>query len=137
MSEDNKRKNLSDELREAEDRLRSARLLRDAGQRKDAVSRAYYAAFHAAKAMLLTEGIEPRTHRGMRDEFRHRMTGAGKLPEALAQTLDRLEAARLGADYGAGADFSDEQTGGFLEDAQRFVDTITANLRAQGWVTQR
>jgi len=42
----------------------SERLLRS-GDYDDAVSRAYYAAFHAAQALLLSEGERAETHKGV------------------------------------------------------------------------
>ena len=45
--------------------LEQARVLREAGHPDGAVSRAYYAAFHAARAMVLSIGLEPRSHRGL------------------------------------------------------------------------
>jgi hypothetical protein len=45
--------------------LAAAVALRDLGMRNDALSRAYYAGFHLAAALLLTEGVEPRRHRAI------------------------------------------------------------------------
>ncbi len=46
-------------------RLRVAeKLLRD-GEYEDAVSRAYYAMYHAAKAALATVNVFPKTHKGV------------------------------------------------------------------------
>jgi len=51
---------LTGSLEKAKDKLRVAEgLLRDKAY-DDAVSRAYYAAFHAAQAVLLTEGLTAR-----------------------------------------------------------------------------
>lgn len=134
MSDDNKRKNIADEIAEARERLRFARLLADAGSGKDAVSRAYYAAFHAARAMLLTLALEPRSHRGLREMFRARFADAGLVPPDLAVNLDRLEAARLGADYGVGRDFAEDEARDLLARAEAVVDGVAAALRAGGWI---
>ena len=44
--------------------MRAARVLVDASLLHDAESRLYYAIYHAAVALLLTEGLEPRSHAG-------------------------------------------------------------------------
>ena len=51
-------------LEKARQKLGVARRLRDSGDHDDAVSRAYYAAFHAAKALLTSAGEQSRTHHG-------------------------------------------------------------------------
>jgi uncharacterized protein (UPF0332 family) len=52
------------EIERAKQCLRSAEILAAAGQHTDAVSRAYYAAFHAACALLASIGRSVRTHDG-------------------------------------------------------------------------
>ena len=50
-------------------RLAAAHDLVTCRRYEDAVSRAYYAAFHAATATLLSLGIESKTHGGLRALF--------------------------------------------------------------------
>ncbi len=52
-------------LAKAREKARVARELSSKGYWDDAVSRAYYAAFHAAQAALLTEGQRGDTHKGL------------------------------------------------------------------------
>ena len=52
-------------LAKAREKARVARDLLAKGEWDDTVSRAYYAAFHAAQAALLTEGQRADTHRGL------------------------------------------------------------------------
>ena len=47
------------------EKLESARILLRTGRFDDAISRAYYAAFYAARALLLLLGVEARTHEGV------------------------------------------------------------------------
>lgn len=53
------------ELDRGRQALKAARVLDEAGLRDDALSRLYYALFHALTAVLLTRGIEPKRHRAM------------------------------------------------------------------------
>lgn len=53
----------------ARQKLAVARHVLAGGYPADAVSPAYYAAFHAAEAALLVEGDEPRSHEGLKSLF--------------------------------------------------------------------
>ncbi len=56
-------------LEEADEKLDSAKLLLENGYFKDAVSRAYYCMYNAARALLLTKDISPKTHKGLIAKF--------------------------------------------------------------------
>jgi len=65
------------------------------------VSRAYYAAFHYARALLLTVGLEPKTHRGVVDLVVEHFERPGRLAPEIASALARLQTFRGLADYDA------------------------------------
>ena len=81
------------ELEAASDALRAASTLLDAGLVRDAVSRLYYAIFHAARAALLARDRHAKTHSGQVTVFE-----ATFEREPLLGQLLRL---RIDADYGA------------------------------------
>lgn len=64
MTEDNQRRAIRDEVERADQALRAADALLGLGLFADAVSRAYYGAFHLLRALLLSRGVEPKTHAG-------------------------------------------------------------------------
>ena len=66
-----------------------------------AVNRAYYAAFHAARAALLTEGEEPTSHAGILSRFSYHFIRTGRISEEVGQVLARAETDRNRADYDA------------------------------------
>lgn len=66
-------------LEKARNKLRVARDLAHKAEWDDAVSRAYYAAFHAAQAALLTEGQKVDTHKGLVTLFGLLLIKSGKL----------------------------------------------------------
>jgi len=72
-------------LAKARGKLRVARELHHRGDSDDAVSRAYYAAFHAAQAALLTEGQRADTHRGVVVLFGLLLVKPGKTRPALGK----------------------------------------------------
>ncbi len=65
MNADNRKENAAREAALGDDALRAAEALLALQLYNDAVSRAYYAAFHHARALLLLDGLEPKTHRGV------------------------------------------------------------------------
>lgn len=64
-----------------------------------AISRAYYAIFHAARAVLYARGSEPTTHRGVVREFGRLMVKAGEVDEKYSEILRKAREERQTADY--------------------------------------
>jgi uncharacterized protein (UPF0332 family) len=93
-------------LQKAEQSLRSARLLFDAGDLDGAINRAYYACFDAARGVLETiAGIDTRevkTHSGLIRLFNLKVVKAGLMPLEIGRLIGREEQLRLFADYGDG-----------------------------------
>jgi uncharacterized protein len=87
------------ELAAADDAVRVAEAALDIGVVRDAMSRAYFAAFHAARALLLLEGLEPKTQAGMMTLFSQHIIVSGKLEPRFGLLLTRLQAYRQASDY--------------------------------------
>jgi len=64
VTADNRKQNVADELVRAAQCLAAAEALVGLGLAADAISRAYYAAFHLVRALLFSRGTEPRSHQG-------------------------------------------------------------------------
>ena len=60
---------INEELEVAKRKLEAAKLLFEKGMIDEAVNRAYYSFFHAAKAMLNVLGYDAKTHSGLISEF--------------------------------------------------------------------
>ncbi len=71
-------------LGKADSRLRAAKLLLENGFYEDAVSRAYYCMFHAARAALLRLGLSPKTHKGTVTLFSEEVVRRGLMPEKVS-----------------------------------------------------
>ena len=87
MTGDNKASNIREEVIRGEECLRAAEHLLEGGFFNDSVSRAYYAAFHWARAVLLTRGLEPRSHRGVIQLLGLHFVKEGQLGEDAAASL--------------------------------------------------
>lgn len=108
----------AEELRLADQALRAARLLFDAGAREDGASRLYYAVFHAAGAALAVRGRYARTHSGQITLF-HELYG----PTPLLGQLFKL---RAYADYTTEFKATMEELAGLVDEATTFVERCRA-----------
>jgi uncharacterized protein (UPF0332 family) len=115
--------------------LRAARELLRVGLLNDAVSRAYYAALHLARALLLTEGIDPRTHGGVGAMLSLHFVVPGRLAAWHAKELARLEQFRTEADCNRFFVFTQEGAAEEVAVAESFCATGRALLSAGGWLT--
>jgi hypothetical protein len=129
VTEANRRANVASELARAEESMKAARLLIDAGLLHDAESRLYYAIYHAAVAVLLTEGIEPRSHAGTVSLLGLHFVKTGRMAAEDARLFARIQKYRIESDYGR--DFVLTSDGlredlsacaGFLDRARRIVE---------------
>jgi hypothetical protein len=91
-------------------------------------SRCYYAAFHAAQAMLLTEGLTGSTHQGVVSLFGLHFAKTGRVNPRLGRYLNNLKDDRESGDYDvySGIDRSDAENAvrearEFLTEAERYL----------------
>ena len=101
MTDENRRRNLADELARAEQALQAARALLGVALHADSVSRAYYGAFHCLRALLLSRGVETKTHAGAIHTFNTEFVRAGLLPSSHNRLLAGIQRLRELADYDA------------------------------------
>ena len=110
-------------LQSARERLEAARLLLGEGYLPDAINRAYYGGYEAARALLLAEDVQTRTHAGLINQLgRH-------FREALnTRTLTKLRQDREGCDYEL-VRLSVSRVRLRLNQAQDFIDQAAELLR--------
>jgi uncharacterized protein (UPF0332 family) len=87
-------------LERAEESVQAARVLAAAGHCDFAASRAYYAAFYAATAALLCEGLEFSRHAGVIAAVHQQFVRTGKLDRQYGRDLNWLFELRSIGDYG-------------------------------------
>ncbi len=116
------------EVSRGADALRSAELLIAQSLFADSVSRAYYAALHFARALLLLRGAEPRTHAGVQRLLSLEFVRSGDLPAAMSHHLSALEKQRSDADYTAEIVFDHEAAALALDHARAFITAARAVL---------
>ncbi len=110
-------------------RLRVTEKLLQNGDYEDAISRAYYAIYHAAKAALATINVFPKTHEGLVTEFGKRFVLTGMLPRELGKILADAKAARETYEYSVTATVEKPEAETIFANAQAFVTAIKKFLR--------
>jgi uncharacterized protein (UPF0332 family) len=87
------------EVARAEEELRVAAQIIDGGSPRVAMTRIYYAIFHAVRALLYVENLEPRTHHGTFTVFRQRFVQTGEYEVGVSLQISKLQRYREEADY--------------------------------------
>lgn len=114
----------------ARDKARVAGDLRDRGDWDDAVSRAYYAAVHAAQAALLTEGQRADTHRGVVVLFALLLVKTGKLDRRWGKFLANRKDDREAGDYDPLSHVDEETARRAVAEAEQLVAAVARYVAA-------
>jgi hypothetical protein len=115
----NKIENIIEELARAEKSLDSANILFQHGNYSDAISRLYYFIFHSIKALLLSKGLEPRSHEGCLRLFAMHFVKTEIFSPKDSHSFSRLMKYREEADYNTSYVFTAED---YLEFRNESVD---------------
>ena len=94
----------------------------------EAISEAYYAMFHAAKALLALRGIYPKTHAGVVSQFGLQFV-KDLLRNYMAKSSAKAEAKREKADYDIYFEPSEEEAEDIVEDAEKFLVRIKEAIK--------
>lgn len=132
MSPENRRKMVERQLAKSRASLEGAELLQRGGFHDDAISRAYYAVFHAARAALATVGVQPRTHKGVNQRFNSELVLTGKIEAEYLSLLGHIQMLREEADYVIESSHSAEQAEEEIRAARRFLDRIEQYVASAG-----
>lgn len=109
-------------MAEAGDSVAAAKKLLDDGYIKYAASRAYYAMFYVAQALLEGEGVITSTHKGVLTRFGSNLVQTGKIPAEFHKMLVEAERLRNQADYGPRSSVTLEKTQKQIVRAERFLE---------------
>ena len=95
------------------------------------VSRAYYAAFHAAQAAILCEGERADTHQGVLTLFGLLLVKTGKIERTWGRALTNLKDDRETGDDDALSWIDEETARHALTEAEGLVDAVSAYVARQ------
>jgi len=131
MTADSSRKFVEASLLRAEKALRSAKILLQHGELEDAVSRAYYAMFHATKAILFSKGVKAKTHKGTISLFGEHLVKEGILGERYADMLRKAFDLRQKSDYELYAELNEELVKETVYNAEKFAEKVKELLKTR------
>ena len=134
MTYANRRANIAAEMEKSRRVRTAADLAAAAGDFDTAVNRLYYSAFHAATAVCLTEGLEPKSHRGLRHLLNLHFMVAGRLEDWVNGALAALEDDRSLADYQPQFTMSEQRYHTRREEADRLLGRLETFLREAKWI---
>ncbi|MDH4085298.1 MAG: HEPN domain-containing protein [Nitrospira sp.] len=132
MTESSRPEEVQAELLRADKSLAAARSLLKDDFLEDALSRAYYSILHAARAVLLAEGVSVSSHRAVRRLFGSHLIKPGKLAVRLAKILAEEQDDRFLADYDAWFHAERERAEKRVSEAAEFLAAIKLFLRSEG-----
>ena len=108
--------------------IQAAKDLAVKGYHDFAASRAYYAAFYGATAVLLNEDLDFSKHSGVIASIHQRFVKTGKLSMEQGKDLNWLFEIRNVGDYGGTAHVSQQQAERAVQAAQSFLRAIKSLL---------
>lgn len=123
------------ELALADDELAAAETLLGSGHPRIALTRTYFGVFHAVRARLFAEGLEPKTHAGTHHLWNLHLVKPGIYDPSTSRLLARLQKYREEADYAR--EFVVDEAGAReeLSAARGLVERIRKELEAGGSFT--
>lgn len=91
------------------------------GSPDGAIGRFYYAAFHAARALLATKGLDPSRHTGVIKLFSQHFVKTGLVLPETAKVLSRSFEKRMDSDYEDYVQFTKKEAEAVGEEVQVFI----------------
>lgn len=131
MSDSDEQAIIKYRLERARESLLEARLLAEAERWSGCVNRLYYACFYAVSALLRSHGTAPKTHAGVRSEFSHQFVRTNRVATEWSIFYNELSLSRERTDYQDFVTPSGQLVRTWLNQAEQFVDTISAMIDEQ------
>jgi uncharacterized protein (UPF0332 family) len=115
-------------LDKAQRSLDASQSLLDQGFYDFAISRAYYAMFYVAEALLDQEGLSFSSHAAVISAFGKYLARTGKVPVELHRQLIDAQSQRTNADYDSFLELSQVDAEIVIQQAHEFIRTGLKNL---------
>ena len=116
-------------IQKAEHTLKAAEELLKSAYPSDAASKAYYAIFYAARALLLSENVDVTKHSAVESAFGFNFAKTGKLDPRYHRMLMEARKIREIADYDIDEDIKEQTSSERLADAKAFVSAAKKLLK--------
>jgi len=109
-------------LQRAEKALKAAKILLEYDELEDSASRAYYAMFHAIKALLYSKGIKSKSHKGTISLFGEHIIKRGILDREFADAVRKAFDLRQKSDYEIYTGLSEEVVKELIDKAEKLIE---------------
>lgn len=109
--------------------IREVEFLLQGGFPNAAVSRMYYAAYHAISALLFSHDIETKTHKGLRQQFGNHYVKTGLIPVSLAAVFNEIYDKRQQSDYDDFMEFSLEKAWELFPEIKELIDKVISLIK--------
>lgn len=116
---------------QAKETINVAKLCFENGHYKDAINRAYYAAFYAVKAVLALDNIDFKRHKDVVATFNRDYIASGVYEKEIGRLLSRLQKKRENSDYDDFYIASKEEAEDQIKFAEQIVMSITNKIGKQ------
>ncbi len=134
MTDDNIKVNIQSELARAHQVREAADLLFNNGFYSDGISRLYYFLLHCIRALLLTKGLEPKSHEGVLRVFGLHFIKEGIFDPSSSHIFAKLMKYREEADYNPAYIFVEEDFIEFRKEAEVLTGKIKTHLAEKGYL---
>jgi uncharacterized protein (UPF0332 family) len=132
LTPENRKSNIQEELLRARESLEAAEVLFEKKLFSDGASRVYYHVFHLVRALLLTKGLEPKSHQGLLRLLGLHFVKQGFLDPSDSHIVARLMKYREEADYNPSWVFTAEDACQLMNDARQLEGKISRLLETSG-----
>ncbi len=134
MIEENKKENITEEIKRSKETIRAANLLYDNGFFNDAVSKLYYFLLYNVRALLLTKGLEPKSHEGTLRLFGLHFVKKGIFNPVDSHIFSKLMKYREEADYNPSYTFTKKDFIDLKKETKQLAININSYLKKKGYL---
>jgi uncharacterized protein (UPF0332 family) len=133
MTDANRAAGIAEEMARAESALAASTLLVNGGFPSDAVSRLYYSLLFRVRALLLTLGLEAKSHEGALRLLSLHFVKTGRLEPEASHLFSRLMKYREEADYNPSYVFTVDDARRLRDETAALASRITELIRQSGY----
>jgi len=134
MTEKNRKENIKEEMARASTAFDAAILLFNNGFSNDAISKLYYFLLYHMRALLLSKGLEPKTHEGALRLFGLHFVKKGIFTAKDSHIFSKLMKFREEADYNPVYFFTAEDFVEFKKESEQLSSKIKTYLKKKAYL---
>jgi len=123
-------------LQRAAETLNDAILLAENERWNSSINRLYYACFYAVSALLYSQSIEAKTHKGVRIKFMGEFIKTGIFDKDFGKLFSDLFDWRQEGDYSDFVSFDEDLTMPLINKSEEFITLLEAFLKSSETLTR-